>query len=53
MSRLQAGALSMQTMPTSLEEIVAHALADLGPQARGIKLSSRSGFRLRSPTRPD
>ncbi len=38
MSRLQAGALPMQTVPTSLAEIVTHALADLGPQARGIKL---------------
>ena len=46
MSRLQAGALSMQTMPTSLEEIVAHALADLGPQARGIKLVVSFGLPL-------
>ena len=46
MSRLQAGALSMQTMPTSLPEIVAHALADLGPQARGIKLVASFGLPL-------
>ncbi len=46
MSRLQAGALSMQTMPTSLEEIVAHALADLGPPARGIKLVASFGLPL-------
>ncbi len=46
MSRLQAGALSMQTMPTSLEEIVAHALADLGPQGRGIKLVVSFGLPL-------
>ncbi len=46
MSRLQAGALSMQTMPTSLQEIVAHALADLGPHARGIKLVASFGLPL-------
>jgi two-component system sensor histidine kinase KdpD len=46
MSRLQAGALSMQSIPTSLEEIVAHALADLGPPARGIKLVVSFGLPL-------
>ncbi len=46
MSRLQAGALSMKTVPTSLEETVTHALADLGPQARGIKLVVSFGLPL-------
>ncbi len=46
MSRLQAGALSLQAVPASLEEIVAHALADLGAQARGIKLAASSGLPL-------
>ena len=44
MSRLQAGALSLRAVPASLEEIVAHALADLGPQARDIKLAASFGL---------
>ncbi len=46
MSRLQAGALSLQAVPASLEEIVAHALADLGPQARGVQLVTSYGLPL-------
>ncbi len=46
MNRLQAGALSLHAVPASLEEIVAHALADLGAQARGVKLAASSELPL-------
>lgn len=38
MSRLQAGALTVQTRPTSLEEVVPAALAGLGPSADRVRV---------------
>lgn len=36
LSRLQAGAMAVTNRPVALEEVVARALDDLGPQARGV-----------------
>ena len=38
MSRLQAGALSMHVQPTAVDEVVARALDDLGPDGRDVLL---------------
>jgi two-component system, OmpR family, sensor histidine kinase KdpD len=38
MSRLQAGALSLGFEPTGVDDVAVHALRDLGPQARDVKV---------------
>lgn len=38
MSRLQAGALAVETRPTAVEEVVGQTLGDFGPAGRGVLL---------------
>jgi two-component system sensor histidine kinase KdpD len=40
MSRLQAGAMSIDLQPTAVEEVVARALDDLGPEGRHIVIET-------------
>jgi two-component system, OmpR family, sensor histidine kinase KdpD len=46
LSRLQAGVLSLHSGPTDVADVVAHALASLGPQAAKIKVVIPAGTPL-------
>jgi two-component system sensor histidine kinase KdpD len=44
MSRLQAGLLGVATEPVAIEEIVPHAVDDLGPAGAGVKVQIPDGL---------
>jgi two-component system sensor histidine kinase KdpD len=44
MSRLQAGAMTVDVVPTAVEEVVARSLDTLGPEARRVQVDLADGF---------